>query len=80
MASRIYENKNSLIYHSDMHNYLTRQKGSIYIDKFNLCKYKYSPKCAGSKIFNKLPETQRKSLLWKFSEKSLKTSYLKVCF
>lgn len=80
LSSYIFKMRSSLKHHENIHNYPTRYKNNIYIDKFNTSKYKVSPLCAGSYVFNKLPkEITTENNYTKF-RKSLKSFLQKNCF
>lgn len=64
----------------DFHNYPTRSVREIHINSFNLSKYRKSPHCAGSYIYNKLPLEIRSQNSFRLFRNKLKTFLIGHCF
>lgn len=72
-------NKDNLLSHSNMYSYSTRKRSNIYIEKYSLSKYKYSPICADVTFLINCPRALKKSMVksWK---RTLTPSFIKKCF
>lgn len=80
IACFIHEKRHTLISHANLHEYPTRHRDNIYIDRHRLEKYKHSPLCAGSYIYNKLPKQIKSATTFYVFKKLLKEYLLKEAF
>ena len=51
----MHRNLNKFKMNNNIHRYPTRSARELHINNYNLSKYKKSPHCAGSYVYNKLP-------------------------
>lgn len=76
----IHRNLHEFKTNRDFHNYPTRSVREIHINSFNLSKYRKSPHCAGSYIYNKLPLEIRSQNSFRLFRNKLKTFLIGHCF